>query len=487
MSSSLQKPVHKKATVVLSGWKWQSTGAYAITFVAKDTAGVLLGRKTITVHVNVPATGGSSSTSSATGGGSSASSTSSAAPSINVWWPTDGAVLSGVQPFKVQLPNVAPADYRATWSVDGGQENTMADSQQDGPHKESLVDLTSWVWRGSGPYALTFRVYDSAGVLLDHRTLSISTGGTVGSSSTSSASSVTSVPSGGNPLSGISLFVQPDSPAKSQADAWRASRPADARQLDKIATHARSQWLGAWNANVGSDVSTTMSAAAAQGAVPTFVVYNIPQRDCGGYSAGGASSSDAYRAWIRSIASAIGSGRAIVILEPDAVALVSCLSAADRQTRMQLLQDAVSTFKAHAGVKLYLDAGHAGWVAPAEMATSLQQAGIAQADGFALNVSNFDTDTTSFQYGNQISSLLSGKHFVVDVSRNGLGPDGSQWCNPSGRALGRVPTVSTGTALVDAYLWIKAPGESDGTCNGGPSAGTFWAEYALGLAQRAAW
>jgi endoglucanase len=40
---------------------------------------------------------------------------------------------------------------------------------------------------------------------------------------------------------------------------------------------------------------------------------------------------------------------------------------------------------------------------------------------------------------------------------------------------------------VDGLLWIKAPGESDGSCNGGPSAGTWWPEYALGLAERAAW
>jgi endoglucanase len=47
-------------------------------------------------------------------------------------------------------------------------------------------------------------------------------------------------------------------------------------------------------------------------------------------------------------------------------------------------------------------------------------------------------------------------------------------------------TPSTGDPLADAFLWIKAPGESDGTCNGGPSAGTWWPDYALGLAQRAA-
>lgn len=76
---------------------------------------------------------------------------------------------------------------------------------------------------------------------------------------------------------------------------------------------------------------------------------------------------------------------------------------------------------------------------------------------------------------------------MLDTSRNGLGPaPGAQWGNPPGRALGPSPrTAGTADPIIDAYLWIKHPGESDGACNGGPSAGTFWADYALGLAQRA--
>lgn len=76
---------------------------------------------------------------------------------------------------------------------------------------------------------------------------------------------------------------------------------------------------------------------------------------------------------------------------------------------------------------------------------------------------------------------------MVDTSRNGNGPLGAAgqdaWCNPPGRALGTPPTTRTGDPLLDAYLWIKRPGESDGSCRGGPSAGTWWPEYALGLAR----
>ncbi|WP_442538328.1 glycoside hydrolase family 6 protein, partial [Streptomyces pseudogriseolus] len=61
-------------------------------------------------------------------------------------------------------------------------------------------------------------------------------------------------------------------------------------------------------------------------------------------------------------------------------------------------------------------------------------------------------------------------------------PD-ERWCNPPGRALGETPTTRTADPLVDAYLWIKRPGESDGECKGGPKAGEWWEDYALDLAR----
>ena len=84
----------------------------------------------------------------------------------------------------------------------------------------------------------------------------------------------------------------------------------------------------------------------------------------------------------------------------------------------------------------------------------------------------------------EISRRLGSAHFVIDTSRNGRGPKGVEWCNPPGRALGTRPTTATGSPLIDAYLWIKVPGESDGTCRNGPPAGRWWPRYALGLARR---
>jgi endoglucanase len=288
-------------------------------------------------------------------------------------------------------------------------------------------------------------------------------------------------------LVGARLWRNPDSPARRQADSWRSSRPADASLMERIAAQPIAQWIGGWTGDVRNHVRNIISRAAAEGSVPVFVAYNIPHRDCGGYSASGAQSTAAgYRSWIREVAAGLSGGRAVIVLEPDAVAQMSCLPAEGQEERLALLRDAVALFK-EAGAAVYIDAGNARWVAPADMAARLKRAGLTQADGFSLNVSNFIGTAANIAYGEAVSSRASGKHFIIDTSRNGMGgrSDG-QWCNPPGQALGETPTTQTGHRLVDAYLWIKYPGESDGPCNGGPSAGAWWADYALGLARQEA-
>ena len=295
-------------------------------------------------------------------------------------------------------------------------------------------------------------------------------------------------PDAPNLLAGATLWVDPYSNARKTADTWRVTRPADALQMDKVAAQPTARWIGNWNTNVQADVDAATTTITNAGAMPIFVAYNIPQRDCGGLSGGNSVTADAYRTWITAFANGIGTRRATVVLEPDALAAMDCLSSTDQQMRLDLLSYAVQTLRAKGNIAVYLDAGHSAWQSASTMASRLTNAGVAYAQGFSLNVSNFQTTNNSVSYGQQIASLIGGKHFIVDTGRNGLGPTAdNQWCNPSGRALGERPTTATGVANLDAYLWIKTPGESDGACNGAPSAGTWMPDYALGLAQRAAY
>ena len=164
---------------------------------------------------------------------------------------------------------------------------------------------------------------------------------------------------------------------------------------------------------------------------------------------------------------------------------MDCLNAADQTQRIAVLADAVTVLSS-ATTAVYIDAGHSTWKTSTVMAQRLNSVNVSKARGFSLNVSNFLPTEGETTYGADIATQLGGSHFVIDTSRNGLGTNG-QWCNPLGRALGAQATGTTTNPTVAAYLWVKSSGKSDGTCNGGPAAGTFWPDYALGLAQRAAY
>jgi endoglucanase len=302
--------------------------------------------------------------------------------------------------------------------------------------------------------------------------------GTTSAGTTSAAAAAPAPAAGtgaaGNPLAGLTLYG-PNS-AAAQAAASGGFSAADSALLSQLASAPTALWLGSWSGDVTQTVRDAVTAAQASGGVPILVAYDVPDTDCGGYSAGGASSPAAYAEWIRGLAAGIGTARAIVVVEPDALAQLC----GDPAQRYAMLSAAVDVLEANPGTYTYLDAGNSAWVPAAEMAQRLRAAGVTHADGFSLNVSNFQTTTDSVAYGQALSAALGGAHFVVDTSRNGNGP-GTDWCNPSGRAAGARPTTSTGRAGVDAFLWVKRPGESDGTCNGGPAAGVFWPAYALGL------
>ncbi|MFG2499166.1 glycoside hydrolase family 6 protein [Streptomyces sp. NPDC048441] len=246
-----------------------------------------------------------------------------------------------------------------------------------------------------------------------------------------------------------------------------------------------------WFADYAPGTITSRVRAVTSGAgsrVPVVVPYAIPDRDCGGASQGGAPDLAAYDAWIEKFAAGLGSGEVIVILEPDAVAQSECLSAKQRTARYASLARAGRTLKAaDPKARVYFDAGHSGWNGAARQAGRLRAAGAASpasSDGVFTNVSNFHRTADEAAYARKVLSALGGPASlgaVIDTSRNGNGaPADGEWCDPAGRGLGQSPTLRTGQARIDAYLWIKLPGESDG-CKGEP--GTFTPGYAYDLAR----
>jgi len=129
---------------------------------------------------------------------------------------------------------------------------------------------------------------------------------------------------------------------------------------------------------------------------------------------------------------------------------------------------------------------------------------------FPANPDDFSTwGLSDAWYAANMGTAQPTTHFVVDTSRNGRGPNNmsayaaapynqppsvisvlkaGNWCNPPGAGLGLRPTADTGTPLLDAFLWVKIPGESDGQCDaaGGVRAWDYGAYSAPGWPTSAA-
>jgi cellulase/cellobiase CelA1 len=261
--------------------------------------------------------------------------------------------------------------------------------------------------------------------------------------------------------------------------AQEAGRTATAERLAVIADQPIATWLT--DPSVPETVDTVRSvlaAARSQRATPVFVLYAIPDRDCGHWSRGGTAEDD-YLPWVRAVVRALAGSHAVVLVEPDSIAQIAVCDRL-QDTRLPLLRDAVRALTGH-GLTVYLDGGNENRVPVDTMAGWLRRAGVDRVQGFATNVSNFYRVDQERAYADELADAIGGDpHFVIDVSRNGQGWRGD-WCNPDGAGLGQTPHVTRGTTRLDALLWVKTPGLSDGACNGGPAAGEWWESYALAL------
>ncbi|SDY58968.1 endoglucanase [Modestobacter sp. DSM 44400] len=215
------------------------------------------------------------------------------------------------------------------------------------------------------------------------------------------------------------------------AEAQAGGRTGEAASLDVLAEQPTATWFAS-PGDPYSAVSEVSRAAAAAGQLSVLVAYFVPMRDCGSSSSGGAPDAGAYLSWIGSFAAALADRPAVGVLEPDAIAhaIVGCAGVRPEE-RYRLLAQEVEILDRQPRTRVYLDAGNAGWVDDLPvLAGALRRSNVDQADGFALNVSNFETTDVSARFGLALSQQLQADqpsrvatpHFVIDTSRNGAGP-----------------------------------------------------------------
>src|SRR4051794_30905170 len=336
------------------------------------------------------------------------------------------------------------------------------------------------------------------------------------------------------------LYVpQPDQGAVKQIATLKASGDkADAALVQAMVDTPQAVWLTGGSPNDARVAAqTTTLRAAGKNQLPVLVLYDVPFRDCSQYSAGGAADAAAYAAWIDGVARGLGDRPALVLLEPDGLGIIpfykqfmgepeqaadtewcrpsdaagSPLPGANPAARFAEIHAAVLRLKQDPNARVYLDGTHSSWLGAGDAADRLIKAGVDDADGFFLNVSNYEPTAHLAKYGSWIAQCIGitenvswwhvgwcasqyypaspgdfstwhltdeayagmswaiqgvpRKHAVIDTSRNGRGawtptawyPDAQTWCNPPGRGAGLGPTTNTGDPLVDAYLWAKTP------------------------------
>lgn len=352
-----------------------------------------------------------------------------------------------------------------------------------------------------------------------------------------------------NPFAGAVLYSSPDYAASIAKSI--AARPELADKLRKLQGINTALWLDttARVADLPAYLSSVRAAArqANQPVVATIVVYNLPERDCNANASNGELSIDQdgvnkYHDYIDRIAAVVTAYpdvRLAMIVEPDSLANMATNLGTPKCAKARGAYETGIAYAirqlARANTALYLDTAHGGWLGwpdnrrkmAEEVKLVLDQAGgVDKIRGFAANVANYSPlevppgvyprwydssnpakDELTFVklMAEAYASVgINNPAFVIDTSRNGVidsrGVWGS-WCNIAKAGLGERPAISPRPGI-DAYLWIKPPGESDGTSNnqaprfdancvngdampGAPEAGQWFEEHIVSLVRNA--
>lgn len=132
----------------------------------------------------------------------------------------------------------------------------------------------------------------------------------------------------------------------------------------------------------------------------------------------------------------------------------------------------------------------------------MQKAGSnARIRGYSSNVSNYNPYQTNnpppytagspspdeSRYADSLANALRQRglptNFIIDQGRvalPGARSEWGEWCNVAPSGFGQPFTTNTNNGNVDAIVWVKPGGESDGTCgmSGAPQAGAWFDTYA---------
>jgi hypothetical protein len=324
----------------------------------------------------------------------------------------------------------------------------------------------------------------------------------------------------GNAASAIASLVGLDPAALSPSESWAqfsqrlsqgslhaklAANPSLARKvalLSKIAAEPQSQRIssGSWGGTPDGIFKQTQKIVcqvlqADPGTIPIFTTYFL-HATLGGdpTPAQVRAYMPLFKARVNAMAAGIDRRPALVLLELDGIGstrgIVKTGALPEWEAALRYEMNAMQRLP-HTVV--YVEGGYSDSNSVGYTARVLKAIGIHHIRGFFTNDTHDNWTINEDRWATAVARRAGGTHFIVNTASNGAGPKLNphpstqgveDLCNPPGRGLGIRDTTVTGWPGADAYLWEHTPGNSSG-CGGGPSGGTFWPQYAEGLAARA--
>ncbi len=361
-----------------------------------------------------------------------------------------------------------------------------------------------------------------------------------------------------NPYAGAQGFINPYWASEVTTGAASVGGTLGAEEA-MVAQYPTAVWLDSMAAVTGGtgyptsltgylDAAEQQAASSSEPIVATFVIYDLPDRDCAALASNGEltianNGLQTYEhSYIDPIAADFSQSkysnlRIVAIIEPDSLPnlvtnlnIANCAAANSSGVYVQGIQYALNALHAIPNVYNYVDIAHSGWLGwssnfqPAvNLISSVIKgttAGVNSVDGFISNTANYTPTTepymtateqingqpvesaTFYQWNPYIDELdydlamrqafinagfSTNIGMLIDTSRNGWGGpnrptgpststdlntfvnatridkriDRGNWCNQPG-GIGARPQANPVSGIA-AYVWIKPPGESDGS------------------------
>jgi endoglucanase len=212
-----------------------------------------------------------------------------------------------------------------------------------------------------------------------------------------------------------------------------------------------------------------------------------------------------FRQEVDGLRDGIGAFPTLVFIEEDGITTLCPGNHGQMAGRARLLKYEIDQLASLPHTLLYIEGGTSDASSPSRTAWMLNHSDARRTRGFFMNDTHFNWAYREIEYGNRVSRLTGGLHFVVDTRASGQGPmrtadpvrDGNEvLCNPPRRGMGPRPGASNGSRYgmysryLDGFVWTGAPGTSGGSScpdHGGSyaPAGAFDANLAIDYAYHA--